>query len=60
MFFRLLNNKYFKNYNLYKKNDYFNHNKIFHFTEVKPNTKRIIFFVKWNKNFTYCNFIKKN
>lgn len=33
--------------------------KINHFSIPMINPKRIIFFVKWNKDFTRCEFIEK-
>lgn len=58
MFFKYFNKNY--NFNRYKKNILtFNYNRIYHVSQCFPKPKRIIFFVKWNKDFTYCEFIEK-
>lgn len=40
------------------KNNFLYNPKIFHVTYVNKK-KRIIFFVKWDKDYKYCEFIEK-
>lgn len=53
---------FFKNINrlLKIKNHRFLYNqKIFHITQSKPPPRRIFFYVKWDKDFKYYQFIEK-
>lgn len=57
MFLKLFNRNF--NFNKHKKIITFNYNRVYHISECCPKPKRIFFFVKWNKNFTHCDFIER-
>lgn len=58
MFIKKFNKNFY--FNKYKKEILtFNYNRVYHISKCSTTPKRIIFFVKWNKDFTYCEYIEK-